>query len=105
MCRESFYFKRSNAALRSSVDQKGHKLKKTRAGILVSLASLVSWDLIGAGNILFLKYIEKGCIPRSQERHGREEKNSFQGFFFVERGVSFLGREDLGSELSEFSRR
>ena len=65
----------------------------------------MSLDLIGIGNILFLKYIEKDCIPRSQERHRCEEKDFFQDFFFVERGVSLLGREGLGSELSEFSRR
>lgn len=104
MCHESFYLKynrtHKNAALRSNMDQKrkAHIKEVPSCHSGIRLASLVSWDLIGIGSILFLRYIEKDCIPRSQERHGYEEKDFFQVFFLCwERG--------LRSELSEFSRR
>lgn len=57
----------------------------------IRLASLVSWDLIGIGSILFLRYV--GKFPRSQERHGYEEKDFFQVFFLCWERVSLLGRE------------
>ena len=55
-------------------------------------ASSASWDLMGIRSILFLRYIEKDCIPRSEERHGSEEEDFFQGFFSLLReGFLSLG--------------
>ena len=49
--------------------------------------------------------LRKAAYPGARRDMGVRRKTPFRVFFFVERGVSFLGREDLGSELSEFSRR